>query len=132
MTAVQRSVQHETDVLIRRVDGHLASLRARRRGHDLELAERLAACLRDLIAGTNHSSAADRARARAAVRYFVLRGEGRPRRSHLAFNSDQRVVNEVARHLGRPDLVVELPRPAPPDRQAGRWPGGRPHRDTDR
>ena len=132
MAAVQRGVQHETDVLIRQVDGHLALLRARRHGHDLELAERLAECLRDLIAGTTHSSAADRAHVRAAVHYFVLRGEGRRRRSLLASGSDQRMVNEVARHLGRLDLVVEMPGSMPPDRPARQVPTGRPRRDTDR
>lgn len=110
MTVVQRGVQHDTDILIRQVDGHLASLRAGRHGHDLELAERLAACLRDLIADTTHSSAADRARVRAAVHYFVLRRDARRHRSAgRALSADQRVVNDVALHLGRSDLVVETP-----------------------
>jgi hypothetical protein len=75
------------------------------------IAERLAACLRDLIAETMHSSAADRARVRAAVHYFVLRREGRRHRAVRSLSADQRVVNEVALHLGRPDLVVATPSP---------------------
>lgn len=109
MTAVHRGVQHETDVLIRQVDRHLAQLRAGRydQGHDLDLAERIAACLHGLITDTAHASAADRARVRAAVRYFVVRrqghGWGAPAR---ALTADQRVVNDVARQLGRTDLIV--------------------------
>lgn len=111
MTAVHRGIQHETEVLVRRVEAQLARLRAARQAHDLELAERLGACLRQLIADTTHSSAADRARVRAAVHYFVLRRGGR--RSGRPLVADQLVINDVARRLGRPDLVV-VPADAPP------------------
>lgn len=78
-------------------------------GRDLTLAERLAASLRALVVATTQASAADRARVRAAVHYFVLRRDGRydrsPRRTLV---DDLRVVNQTARELGRDDLVVAL------------------------
>lgn len=108
MTIVRRSSQPGTDVLIRKVDSHLAAVRPGLRGPDLELAERLAASLRAMVVETTQASAADRARVRAAVHYFVLRRESRdqllPVRSLAAA---QRVVNKVVVQLGRPDLVVE-------------------------
>jgi len=88
------------------VDAQLARLRSARPAHDLDLAERLVACLRELILATTHASAADRARVRAAVHYFVLRRAGR--RSVRPLVADLLVVNDVARRLGRPDLVVGL------------------------
>lgn len=107
MTAVDRGVQHDTDVLINQVERCLARMRTGHPDQDLDLAERIAACLRALIVGTAQASAADRARVRAAVRYFVVRrgghGSGPAFRSFLA---EQRVVNDVARQLGRPDLLV--------------------------
>jgi hypothetical protein len=105
MTAVHRGFHHETDVLIRRVDAQLARLRSARHAPDLDLAERLVACLRQLILATTHASAADRARVRAAVHYFVLRRAGR--RSVRPLVADLLVINDVARRVGRPDLVVE-------------------------
>ena len=100
-----------TDVLIRKVDSHLATLRTGLHGPELELAEDLARCLRELVVATAHSSAADRGLVRAAVHYFVLRRESRgkllPVRSLAAA---QRVVNKAVRQLGRPDLLVETPR----------------------
>ncbi|MET8835248.1 hypothetical protein ABZV78_15210 [Micromonospora sp. NPDC004540] len=100
-----------SDVLIRKVDSHLAALRTGLHGPELELAEDLARCLRELVVATAHSSAADRGLVRAAVHYFVLRRESRgkllPVRSLAAA---QRVVNKAVRQLGRPDLLVETPR----------------------
>jgi hypothetical protein len=104
MTVVHRGSQHETDVLIRRVDAQLARLRSARQALDLDLAERLVDCLRQLILVTTHASAADRARVRAAVHYFVLRRAGR--RSIRPLVADLLVINDVARRLGRPDLCV--------------------------
>jgi hypothetical protein len=128
MTAVHRGFHHETDVLIRRVDAQLARLRSARNTYDLDLAERLVACLRQLILATTHASAADRARVRAAVHYFVLRRAGR--RSVRPLVGDLLVINDVARRVGRPDLVVGLaagntpsapggPRPAAGNSQSG-------------
>ena len=111
MTVEERDSGPGTDVLIRKVDGHLAALRAGLNGPELELAERLADCLRELVIVTAHSSAADRGLVRAAVHYFVLRRESRgkliPVRSLAAA---QRVVNKAVRQLGRPDLLVETRR----------------------
>lgn len=123
MTVVHRGFQHETDVLIRRVDAQLARLRSARQALDIDLAERLVACLRQLILATTHASAADRARVRAAVHYFVLRRAGR--RSIRPLVADLLVINDVARRLGRPDLCVgpvgsggaPLPAEGPPDGQ---------------
>ncbi|GAA3724963.1 hypothetical protein GCM10022225_02350 [Plantactinospora mayteni] len=112
MTGVPRDVPAATDVLTRRVETYLTVARAGLRGADLELAERLVDCLRQLVAATATASAADRARVRAAVHALVLRREahGRvlPRRSLAAA---QQVINQVVRQLGRPDLVV----PSTPD-----------------
>ncbi|MET8908472.1 hypothetical protein [Micromonospora sp. NPDC004551] len=111
MTVQGRGSGSGTDVLIRKVDSHLAALRTGLHGPELELAEDLARCLRELVVATAHSSAADRGLVRAAVHYFVLRRESRgkllPVRSLAAA---QRVVNKAVRQLGRPDLLVETPR----------------------
>ncbi|MFC0006231.1 hypothetical protein [Micromonospora siamensis] len=97
-----------TDVLIRKVDSHLVALRASLRGPELELAEQLAAGLKELVVATAQASAADRGQVRAAVHYFVLRRESRGRLlSVRSLAAAQRVVNKVARQLGRPDLAVE-------------------------
>ncbi|HEX5597700.1 MAG TPA: hypothetical protein VFX61_17035 [Micromonosporaceae bacterium] len=110
MTGIYRGVQHETDVLIRQVDRRLARLQSARGNHDLDLAELIAASLRQLIIETARASAADRARVRAAVRFFVLRREGHtPAVPARPLDIDLRVVNDVARQLGRADLVVESP-----------------------
>jgi hypothetical protein len=104
---VQRGIPDGTDVLIRKVDSHLATVRAGLRGPELELAEHLAASLRQVVLDTAQASAADRARVRAAVHYFVLRRENREQLLPLrSLNVAQRVVNKVVIQLGRPDLVV--------------------------
>ncbi|MFF5171095.1 hypothetical protein ACFY3U_00485 [Micromonospora sp. NPDC000089] len=97
-----------TDVLIRKVDSHLATLRATLRGPELELAERVARCLRELVACTAQASAADRGQVRVAVHYFVLRRESRGNLlSVRSLAAAQRVADKTARQLGRPDLLVE-------------------------
>jgi hypothetical protein len=122
MTAVHRGLRHETEILIRRVDAQLARLRAARPVPDVDLAERLGACLRELILATTYASAADRGRVRAAVHYFVLRRAGR-RRSARPLVADQLVINDVARRLGRSDLVVPpLAAAARPSGEAARMP----------
>lgn len=100
---------HESDILLRQLDGHLAGLRASRHPVDLGLAERMAESLRRLVTETAFASAADRARVRAAVHYFVLRREPRAgeRRSGRGQTADVQVVNEIMRALGRHDLAVE-------------------------
>ncbi|SCG68196.1 hypothetical protein GA0070609_4310 [Micromonospora echinaurantiaca] len=108
MAVEQRSFEPGTDVLIRKVESHLAAVRAGLTGPELELAERLAACLRELVVSTAQASAADRGQVRAAVHFFVLRRESRGRLlSVRSLTAAQRVVNRVVRQLGRPDLLVE-------------------------
>lgn len=108
MAVEQRSFEPGTDVLIRKVDSHLAAVRAGLTGAELELAERLADCLRELVISTAQASAADRGHVRAAVHFFVLRRESRGRLlSVRSLTAAQRVVNRVVRQLGRPDLLVE-------------------------
>jgi hypothetical protein len=114
----QGGPQPGTDVLIRQVDRRLAALRTVATSQEVPLAERLAATLRALVVATGGASAADRARVRAAVRFFTrdARYDRRPPRSLAA---DLDVVNRVARDLGREDLLIEYdglvagPRPAP-------------------
>ncbi|HZM79206.1 MAG TPA: hypothetical protein VFC19_26035 [Candidatus Limnocylindrales bacterium] len=91
--------RHESDVLLRRLDGHLAQLRAREEHHQLALAERIAEHLRELIADTMKASAVDRARVRAAVHYFLVRPV------HLGLW----MVNDIFRDLGRHDLLIPEP-----------------------
>ncbi|TDC43273.1 hypothetical protein [Micromonospora sp. KC213] len=111
MTVERHGLRSGTDVLIRKVDSHLAAVRSSLRGPDLELAERLARSLRELVVSTAQASAADRAQVRAAVHYFVLRRESRGNLlSVRSLTAAQRVVNKVARQLGRPDLLVEVAR----------------------
>jgi len=107
MTYATRGIQHDSEMLIQQVDRQLALLRGGRLPHETALAERLAACLRELITDTTRASAADRARVRAAVHYFVLRNGRNDRHARRSLVADQRVVNEIALGLGRPDLVIE-------------------------
>lgn len=108
MTVEEHGSASGTDVLIRKVDSHLAALRATLRGPELELAERVAGCLRELVACTAQASAADRGQVRVAVHYFVLRRESRGNLlSMRSLAAAQRVANNAARQLGRPDLLVE-------------------------
>ncbi|MEV5209171.1 hypothetical protein AB0K35_17030 [Micromonospora sp. NPDC053740] len=120
MAGEQRTVEPGTDVLIRKVDSHLAALRAGLHGPELELAERLAHCLREMVLCTAQASAADRGQVRVAVHYFVLRRESRGRLlSVRSLTAAERVVDRVARQLGRLDLLAELrrDRPIPDDAQ---------------
>jgi hypothetical protein len=111
MTVVIRGFQHDSDVLTKQVDRQIALLRAARRPHphEIALAERLAGCLREMISSTTRASAADRARVRAAVHYFALRNGRKDRLPARSLVADQRVVNEIALYLNRPDLVVDGP-----------------------
>jgi hypothetical protein len=106
------SEHRDTEVLIRQIDRRLATLGASPGGDDLDLAERLAATLRALVVVTGSASAADRARVRAAVRFFVVRRDGRLGRLRRSLLEDLRVVNRTATELGRDDLVVAYDGPA--------------------
>lgn len=102
MTVALRGVGQDSDVLIRQLDSRLARLRAGTGGQsttDLETAELVAAELRRLVTQTTQSCAADRARVRAAVRYFLGR-PGRERRPQ-ALAENVRVINEIIGDLGR-------------------------------
>lgn len=104
MVLGQQDLQRDSDVLIRQIDARLARVR-RTSGVDLALAERIADVLRRLVAETATASAADRARVRAAVHYFVARR-----------CDDARVVNRIVRDLDRDDLALgagTLVAPAP-------------------
>jgi hypothetical protein len=108
-----RGQRHESDLLLRQLDGNLATLRSERDPLDVLLAERITVALRCLVLDTLRASAADRARVRAAVHYFVLRRAGRgERRALRPVAADVRVVNEILAGLGRYDLRLELD-PAP-------------------
>ena len=95
----RRGHRHESDVLLRQLDGHLAWLKAKQEHQQFALAERIAAHLRQLILDTVRSSAVDRARVRAAVHYFVVRP------IHLGLW----MVNDIFRDLGRHDLLIPEP-----------------------
>jgi hypothetical protein len=119
------------------LDRHLASLRFARNRADRygppEVQERIAATLRRLVLETTTASAVDRARVRAAVHYFMLRGfrlaarnsGGRksaarnnalwnrasltgtvPNNAGRREDDNLRVINELLTALGREDLAV--------------------------
>jgi hypothetical protein len=125
VAGAQRTVRQDCEVLVRKIEAHLVSLRSAGTpvpaSGDLAAAERVADALRRLVAETARASAADRARVRAAVHYFVSRGGGRshgwrydalpPRRGRRnerrpvrSLGDDVRVVNDILRGLGRGDL----------------------------
>ena len=91
---VLRGVKHESEVLLRQVDGRITTLRAGR-ATGLENAEDTAERLRLLVADTTHSSAVDRARVRAAVHYFVGMRNSRDRRHMRSLAEDLRVVDAM-------------------------------------
>jgi hypothetical protein len=114
VTVDRRGAQHDTDILLRQVNSHVADLRFAVHPNELALAERLAVSLRELIRSTVRASAVDRARVRAAVHYFVLRHDARHARLPARpLRVDQRVVNEIVRDLGREDLLVDYEPIAP-------------------
>jgi hypothetical protein len=109
MDGVPRGARHESDVLLRQLDRHVAGIRHSTAEPDAELAGRVADALRRLVSETAQASAADRARVRAAVHYFVLRRDGRgERRPARPVTEDVWVVNHIMGTLGRHDLVVGL------------------------
>jgi hypothetical protein len=109
MARVDRGLRHESDVLLRQLDGHLASLRLTRGLVDVRLAEQVAAALRRLITETSSASAVDRARVRAAVHFFMLRRDAQGFRRPLRGQHEHvRVINELLRTLGRKDLMIAI------------------------
>jgi hypothetical protein len=119
VTGTQRTIRQDSEVLLRQIDGRLATLRTAppSAAGDLDAAERTADALRRLVAATARASAADRARVRAAVHFFVSRGKARSaawrygspmpasrrneRRPDRSLGDDVRVVNEIIQDLGR-------------------------------
>jgi hypothetical protein len=109
---VRHDSGHESDVLLRQLDGHLAWVQARS-PHDLPLAEHIARTLARLIAETARASAADRAKVRAAVHFVVVRRDGRQHNRHdrhprRPVPADVPVLNEIVGQLGRQDLLIAL------------------------
>lgn len=107
---VRRDSRHESDVLLRQLDGHLAWVKFRS-PHDLPLAERIAKNLARLIAETTRASAADRAMVRAAVHFVVVRRDSRHGQHHerhprRPVSADVPVLNEIVGRLGRQDLLI--------------------------
>jgi hypothetical protein len=114
MIGAPRGSGHESDILLRQLNVHLARLRVGWEQTEIELAERIVRALRRLVTETAVASAADRAWVRAAVHYFMLRREGRgDRRPARPLTEDVRVVNDIFGALGRYDLLITLtPEPA--------------------
>lgn len=134
MTANQRPLRPDTEVLLARLDAYLVAVRSghsqRLREVDVPRTEMVAQGLRTLVIDTAHASASDRARVRAAVHCFVTQGlitkvtggrfnvrgrarwrvltGGRPDRRVIVriAHAHDTVVNALLRELGRPDLVV--------------------------
>ncbi|MBB5872318.1 hypothetical protein F4553_005752 [Allocatelliglobosispora scoriae] len=108
---VRRDPRHESDVLMRQLDGHLAWVEARS-PLDLPLAQRIAITLRRLVTETARASAADRAKVRAAVHFVVVRRDSRHRHSghdrhpRRPVSADVPVLNEIVGQLGRNDLLI--------------------------
>lgn len=111
--SVRRDPRHESNVLLRQLDGHLAWVQARS-PHDLALAERIAKTLRRLVAETTRASAADRAMVRAAVHFVVVRRDSRHGHAHhdrhprRPVSADVPVLNEIVGQLGRNDLLIAV------------------------
>jgi hypothetical protein len=125
VTGTQRTLRQDCEILLRQIDGRLATLRPGRGPKDakdpkdaeVEAAVRTAEALRRLVADTARASAADRARVRAAIHYFVsggktrtpswrygspaagLAGRRNDRRPGRSLGDDVRVVNEILRDL---------------------------------
>ncbi len=103
---VLRGVRHESEVLLRQVSGRLTTLRAYRGTLvDIEHAEEIADKLRRLVTQTTRSSAADRARVRAAVHYFAGLRNTRDRRPLRSLAEELRVVDTMVGDLRGRDVT---------------------------
>lgn len=96
------------------IDRHLAAVRAesqRREFVAVDLAEHAARNLRALLDAIDGDTPEIHQRAvHAAARYFVLAEDGEhDTHSETGFFDDVQVFNAVARYVGRPDLVIDLP-----------------------
>ncbi|MFV2085112.1 hypothetical protein [Micromonospora sp. LOL_021] len=72
MPVAERGLHHDTEVLLRKVDGLVALLRLRHHRLDPAAVDRFADTLRALVVDSGSASAADRARVRATVHYHML------------------------------------------------------------
>ena len=72
MPVVERGLHHDTEVLLRQVDGLVALLRLRHDRVEPAAVERFADALRALIVASGPASAADRARVRATLHYYMV------------------------------------------------------------
>ncbi len=103
---VLRGVRHESEVLMRQVDGRLTTLRAYPGTLvDIQHAEEIAGTLRRLVTQTTRSSAADRARVRAAVHYFAGLRNTRDRRPPRSLAEELRVVDTMVGDMRRHDVT---------------------------
>jgi hypothetical protein len=97
LAGTQRVRREECDVLLGQIESRLATLRAsgaEETTAELAAAEMTADALRRLVAETARSSAADRARVRAAVHFFAARGKPRtPARRYPAPPAARRATN---------------------------------------
>ncbi|MCB9685881.1 MAG: hypothetical protein H6735_12640 [Alphaproteobacteria bacterium] len=103
----------EVQALRPHLDEYLATLgqvAAVARGMDFSVAERLANALLNLVDAVGAAEEAPRRAVHAAVIYFVQEDDDEEITGVLGFDDDVQVVNAVARAVGRPDLVVALPR----------------------
>ncbi len=95
------------------IDRHLAAVRdasKRLEFVDVALAEQIARTLHALLAAVEHETPErDRRIVYAAVRYFVQLDDGdHDFESEIGLHDDAQVVNAVARHLGRTDILIPL------------------------
>ncbi|MCA9489547.1 MAG: hypothetical protein KC621_06475 [Myxococcales bacterium] len=103
----------ELDALRPQLDDYLVTLgqvAAVARGMDFSVAERLANALLNLIDAMTAGDERQRRAVHAAVIYFVQEDDDEEITGVLGFDDDVQVVNAVARAIGRPDLIVALPR----------------------
>ncbi|MDG4767088.1 hypothetical protein O7632_23755 [Solwaraspora sp. WMMD406] len=110
MPVVERGVHHDTEVLLRQVDGLVALLRARYRRLDPQAVARFADSLRALIISSGPASAVERARVRATVHSSMLLA------GRHGLLPEMPVLSTASASVGGPP--TEVPVAAPTDDQA--------------
>jgi len=98
----------------RRIGEYLATARAlaaAREAVDVEMAVKIAHAACTLLDGIEwHTPEDDRALIHAAAHYFLLEPDGESDlESITGFDDDAGVMNAVAAHLGREDLLIRVP-----------------------
>jgi len=98
--------------LPRRVDEHLAEIRAAARTNELlplDLAEELARKLHDLLGELGAFAGHDQAAVIGAALYFISNNDELPDTGGvLGLDDDAAIFNHVTRLIGREDLVIDL------------------------